>query len=100
MLTLGGGLGTRDWGLMSRTPRSQTWNPTGHIRAELAVFVAKSRAHRGLFVGQYEEVSHEPSCSGVLQHVDVREQQRLAQDDGDYRYIHWISNVAIPSGDD
>src|SRR5215218_4299204 len=78
----------------------QAW-PPGRHRAPVGLVVSTEAAGQGGFlVEPHERRYGHPDDTGVQQYSETAQEQRLANDGRQYRYVHGVANVAIHPADD
>src|SRR4051812_19220711 len=76
-------------------PWEQPRNPPWDVGPKIVVLGPKPRSKHRLLVRQDKRVEGEPHEPAVSHETPVAEQDRLAQNDGDYGNVHRIAHVAI-----
>src|ERR1022692_2853366 len=79
-------------------PRGDAWHPPRHFGAERCVLGSKTRAEGRLFVNQQNRVKQQPDEPAVLKQGDVSEKQTLTENRDGNRYVHWIADITIQTG--
>jgi hypothetical protein len=84
---------------LMHVPRGEARDPTRNVRAKNGVLVREVSPQRGLLVGQYKKMGYEPTKESVDEDTDISEEKRLAENQRNDCYIHWVADEAIRPAD-
>ena len=79
-------------------PRGEAWDPPRDLGAEIFVLRPETCPKSRFFVSQHKQVKQQPDKPAVCKQPNVSENQALTENRTHYRDVHWISDIAIQSG--
>ena len=80
------------------SPSGEAWNPPRDFGAEGFVLRSKTCPEGRFFVNQHKHVKQQPDNPAVFKQCDVSENQALTENRDHHRYVDWISDITIQSG--